>query len=111
MESTSMNADRSGRASEPDRQGASRSRPGAAAIAFAAAVACGIGAAVSPAANLLLLLACVLAFGAGAGLLVNPPLRSSLPKDRVALRVLLGVTAAGALLVVLLPILGRTGLW
>lgn len=93
------------------RPRASGSRPAAAAIAAVLAVILGVAAAVSPAANLLLVIGCAAAFGAGAGLLLDPPLRGSLPKDRAALRILLGVTAAGALLVVLLPILSRTGLW
>lgn len=79
--------------------------------AFGAALFLAIVTTMSPAANLLLLIGCVVAFGAGAALLIDPPLRGSLPKDRVALRVLVGVIAAGALLVVLLPILGRTGIW
>lgn len=93
------------------RSRASGSRPRPAAIAAALAVVLGIATILSPAANLLLLIGCAAAFGAGVGLLLDPPLRGSLPKDRAALRILLGVTAAGALLVVLLPVLSRTGLW
>lgn len=66
---------------------------------------------LAPTGHLLFLALTAAAFGTGCGLLFRPPWQGTLAKDRAAFRVLLGVTAGGVLLIVLLPVLGVIGIW
>lgn len=88
-----------------------RRRGAAAIIAFALVVVFAAALLLAPAGHLLFLILTAAAFGTGCGLLFRPPWQGTLAKDRAAFRVLLGVTVGGVLVIVLLPVLGRTGIW